>query len=51
MTKLNTKRFVIRKSLIGTNTIITFENKKDLINLKNQLSDTQGINKISTDLT
>jgi len=28
MTKLNTKRFVIRKSLIGTNTIITFENKK-----------------------
>jgi len=28
MTKLTTKRFVIRKSLIGTNTIITFENKK-----------------------
>ena len=23
-----TKRFVIRKSLIGTNTIVTFENKK-----------------------
>ena len=27
--KLTTKRFVIRKSLIGTNTIITFTNKKD----------------------
>ena len=26
--KLTTKRFVIRKSLIGTNTIITFVNKK-----------------------
>ena len=26
---LTTKRFVIRKSLIGTNTIITFTNKKD----------------------
>ena len=25
---LTTKRFVIRKSLIGTNTIITFETKK-----------------------
>jgi len=25
---ITTKRFVIRKSLIGTNTIITFENKK-----------------------
>ena len=25
---LTTKRFVIRKSLIGTNTIITFVNKK-----------------------
>ena len=33
MSKLNnitTKRFVIRKSLIGTNTIITFTNKKDV---------------------
>ena len=32
MTKSNsitTKRFVIRKSLIGTNTIITFVNKKN----------------------
>ena len=32
MTKSNsitTKRFVIRKSLIGTNTIITFKNKKN----------------------
>ena len=29
MTNLTTKRFVIRKSLIGTNTIITFTNKKD----------------------
>ena len=28
LNKLTTKRFVIRKSLIGTNTIITFENKK-----------------------
>jgi len=27
--KLTTKRFVIRKSLIGKNTIITFTNKKD----------------------
>jgi len=29
MNKLTTKRFVIRKSLIGENTIITFTNKKD----------------------
>jgi len=29
MTKLTTKRFVMRKTLIGTNTIITFTNKKD----------------------
>ena len=28
-TKLTTKRFVIRKSLLDTNTIITFTNKKD----------------------
>jgi len=28
MNNIVTKRFVIRKSLIGTNTIITFENKK-----------------------
>ena len=28
MTKLTTKRFVMRKSLIGTNTVITFTNKK-----------------------
>ena len=27
--KLTTKRFVIRKSLLDTNTIITFTNKKD----------------------
>ena len=27
---LTTKRFVIRKSLIGTNTIITFTNKKNI---------------------
>ena len=27
---LTTKRFVIRKSLIGTNTVITFTNKKDI---------------------
>jgi len=26
--QLTTKRFVIRKSLIGTNTVITFTNKK-----------------------
>ena len=32
LNKITTKRFVIRKSLIGTNTIITFTNKKgDLI--------------------
>ena len=29
MSKLITKRFVIRKSLIGLNTVITFTNKKD----------------------
>jgi uncharacterized lipoprotein len=29
MTKLTTKRFVIRKTLIGTNTEITFTNKKN----------------------
>jgi hypothetical protein len=28
--KLTTKRFVIRKSLIGTNTVVTFTNKKDI---------------------
>jgi len=28
--KLTTKRFVIRKSLLGTNTVITFTNKKDI---------------------
>ena len=28
MSNLTTKRFVIRKSLIGKNTIITFTNKK-----------------------
>ena len=28
--KLTTKRFVIRKSLLGTNTLITFTNKKDI---------------------
>jgi len=28
---LTTKRFVIRKSLIGTNTIITFENAKKVL--------------------
>ena len=27
---LTTKRFVIRKSLIGTNSVITFTNKKDV---------------------
>ena len=27
--KLTTKRFVIRKSLLNTNTVITFTNKKD----------------------
>jgi len=30
MNKLTTKRFVIRKSLIGTNSVITFTNKKDV---------------------
>lgn len=30
MSNLTTKRFVIRKSLIGTNTIITFTNKKGI---------------------
>ena len=28
--KLTTKRFVIRKSLIGTNTVITFTNNKQV---------------------
>ena len=28
--KLTTKRFVIRKSLIGTNSVITFTNQKDI---------------------
>ena len=28
--KITTKRFVIRKSLLGTNTIVTFTNKKDI---------------------
>ena len=28
--KLTTKRFVIRKSLLGTNTIVTFTNNKDI---------------------
>ena len=28
--ELKTKRFVIRKSLLGTNTIVTFTNKKDI---------------------
>ena len=28
--KLTTKRFVIRKSLLDTNTVITFTNKKDI---------------------
>ena len=28
--KLTTKRFVIRKSLLGTNTVITFTNKKNV---------------------
>ena len=27
---LTTKRFVIRKSLLGTNSVITFTNKKDI---------------------
>ena len=30
MSNITTKRFVIRKTLIGTNTIITFTNKKDV---------------------
>ena len=30
MNKLTTKRFVIRKSLLGTNTVITFTNNKDI---------------------
>ena len=28
--KITTKRFVIRKSLLGTNTIVTFTNKKEV---------------------
>jgi len=28
--KITTKRFVIRKSLLGKNTVITFTNKKDI---------------------
>ncbi len=30
MNNLTTKRFVIRKSLLGTNTVITFTNNKDI---------------------
>ena len=30
MNNITTKRFVIRKSLIGTNSVITFTNKKDV---------------------
>ena len=30
MNTLTTKRFVIRKSLIGTNSVITFTNNKDI---------------------
>jgi len=30
MSNLTTKRFVIRKSLIGKNLVITFTNKKDI---------------------
>ena len=30
MNNLTTKRFVIRKSLIGTNSVITFTNNKDI---------------------
>jgi len=30
MNKITTKRFVIRKSLIGTNSVITFTNNKDI---------------------
>ena len=30
LTKLTTKRFVIRKSLIGKNVVITFTNKKGI---------------------
>ena len=30
MSNLTSKRFVIRKSLIGTNSVITFTNKKDI---------------------
>ena len=30
MNNLTTKRFVIRKSLIGTNSVITFTNMKDI---------------------
>ena len=30
MSTLNSKRFVIRKSLIGTNSIITFTNNKNI---------------------
>ena len=29
MSNITTKRFVMRKSLIGTNTIVTFTNKKE----------------------
>ena len=30
MNNITTKRFVIRKSLIGTNSVITFTNNKDI---------------------
>ena len=42
---LTTKRFVIRKSLIGENAIITFTNNKDITLLMTMMRFTQHIKK------
>jgi len=40
---LNTKRFVLRKSLIGKNTVITFTNKKG-VTMKYKHDDVYSLN-------
>jgi len=40
---MNSKRFVLRKSLIGTNTIITFTNKKG-VTMKYNHDDVYSLN-------
>ena len=40
---MNSKRFVLRKSLIGTNTVITFKNKKG-VTMKYNHDDVYSLN-------